>query len=338
MAGTDPMQQAVNNSLNGPTKVPGFTNTTTPKAEPKDIALDASVSVGIIHNDIKASLGENTVVNLTGGDILVLDPDAASDDQNLYNLIVEAYQKGQTLSNASGFAAGNQAAVGAAVAVNLADSEVVAEFLGKASTVFGKAFVNAETLNYDDANALALAMGADVGRYEDKGFPAKPANPGENPQQRDAGTPGEGGNSKPTTPGETNPPAGSTTTGETIANRLQKQTNNQDGQKTDAKNPVSVNALIASDAKTVPVNQTNEKAGSVTDLIGGTAGQAGKTVDGKTTPDSTTTTVGGALNGDNADPSAKQGSKITLAAAVAVNITVKSCFRTSGYGNQTSWF
>src|SRR5699024_8088062 len=67
-------------------------------------------------------------------------------------------------STASGFAVGDQAAVGAAVGVNLANSDVRAAFLGD-GTVAGKAQIEAITSNEDEASGLATVVGADLDRY-----------------------------------------------------------------------------------------------------------------------------------------------------------------------------
>ena len=59
---------------------------------------------------------------------------------------------------------GGQAAVGAAVGVNLANSDVRAAFLGD-GVVTGKAKVEALTSNEDEASGLATVVGANLDRY-----------------------------------------------------------------------------------------------------------------------------------------------------------------------------
>ena len=132
-------------------------NTTT-----KDIAIDASVALSMIDNVVHAIVGSGAQLYLSGGDLIAPETDA--EDLESVGLYLRAFQRGQTYSTASGFAVGDQAAVGAAVGVNLANSDVRAAFLGD-GTVAGKAQIEAITSNEDEASGLATVVGADLDRY-----------------------------------------------------------------------------------------------------------------------------------------------------------------------------
>ena len=132
-------------------------NTTT-----KDIAIDASVALSMIDNVVHAIVGSGAQLYLSGGALIAPETDA--EDLENVGLYLRAFQRGQTYSTASGFAVGDQAAVGAAVGVNLANSDVRAAFRGD-GTVAGKAQIEAITSNEDEASGLATVVGADLDRY-----------------------------------------------------------------------------------------------------------------------------------------------------------------------------
>ncbi|NLF26650.1 MAG: hypothetical protein GX592_02030, partial [Clostridiales bacterium] len=138
-------------------------NTTT-----KDIAVDAAVALALITNDVLAAIFENAVIRTTGLDTIKTGVMLTPDTEELVNFLLRAHQRGQTRSSASGFAvAGGKAAVGAAIAVNIAMSDVRASFAGT-GTVAGTAKIMAVTSNEDEAHALATVVGASLDRYLDK--------------------------------------------------------------------------------------------------------------------------------------------------------------------------
>ena len=91
----------------------------------KDISVDASVALAMIDNVVHACIGSKTRLTLSGGDVIATDRELADASFEQTNLWLRAYQRGQTAAMASGFEVGGSAAVGAAVAVNLANSDVV---------------------------------------------------------------------------------------------------------------------------------------------------------------------------------------------------------------------
>ena len=172
VAGADPIARRESSEVvtaqAGSPQVQYVNNSTT-----KDIAVDASVALGIISNTVTARFGEHANITTSGGDILrtgvILIP-ATSTTEAVYelaNLVLRATQKGETYTGASGFAVGNKAAVGAAAAVNIASSNVQALFLGTGN-ISGAAKVTATTYNDDESAALATVVGASIDRYLDK--------------------------------------------------------------------------------------------------------------------------------------------------------------------------
>lgn len=170
VAGQDPIgrQQVVTPtvpSLGDP--VVSANNTST-----KQISADASVALTIIDNKVHAIIAPNVHLTLNGGNLIKTEYSASKDEQGnpIYeyaNLYVRAWQRGQTIATASGFASGGTAAVGAAVAANLASSDVLASVEGS-GTIKGKVRVEAITSNEDEANALATVVGASLDRYFEK--------------------------------------------------------------------------------------------------------------------------------------------------------------------------
>ena len=162
VAGSDPLTSG---------NASASTSTDTDSSGAKDISLDASAAVTIINNDVFAYVAEGATVITTGGnDVTVVADDTATtetDESEFANFYILAQQKGDTLSKASSFAIGKSTAVGAAVTVNIVDSDVLANFLGT-GIASGVAKIVAYTYNEDDSEALATAMGADMQRYLDK--------------------------------------------------------------------------------------------------------------------------------------------------------------------------
>ncbi|MBR6889874.1 MAG: hypothetical protein IKN05_02680, partial [Clostridia bacterium] len=112
----------------------------------KDVSIDATVALNILDNDIVAEINKNASVKTTDGDLNV----SAKEDSN-------------TETTASAFSVGEAVAVGASVALNIANSGVKASMLGGAE-VAGNAAISSNTHSEDVTKALATAMGADVAR------------------------------------------------------------------------------------------------------------------------------------------------------------------------------
>ncbi|NLF46195.1 MAG: hypothetical protein GX581_08970, partial [Syntrophomonadaceae bacterium] len=108
----------------------------------KDISVDASVSVSLIQNDVKAFVGKGTVITVTADEDTI---ETGQGDEKV-SFFLYAAQSGDTTTNASGFAVGSDTAVGAAVAVNIALSNVLASFAGR-GTVTGQAKIAASAIN-----------------------------------------------------------------------------------------------------------------------------------------------------------------------------------------------
>ena len=123
----------------------------------KNISLDASVALNILDTavDVK-NLSSKT--NVTGY------MDAAGDEVR-GNLNMSAVENGVTETTSSAFAVGSQTAVGASVALNIANSAVKA-ILNQSGEISagGDAFVKAVSHSEDTTKALATAMGADMAR------------------------------------------------------------------------------------------------------------------------------------------------------------------------------
>ena len=162
VAGSDPIARRDQVALDVPAlgQMPIDQNNTTTK----DIAIDASVALSMIDNVVHAIVGSGAQMRLNGGNVIETQTDVDATDIEAVNLYLRAFQRGQTYSTASGFAVGGQAAVGAAVGVNLANSDVRAAFLGD-GVVTGKAKVEALTSNEDEASGLATVVGANLDRY-----------------------------------------------------------------------------------------------------------------------------------------------------------------------------
>lgn len=148
--------------------------TTTPKAGESqqqadnstadDIGADAAVALTILSNTVYAQVCPGCKLTLTGGNILNTDLEKGNTGKERYNLIVDAYQRGQTLTSSSGFASAKKGAVGASVALNIASPDVLASLKG-AGIITGKTLVQAQTFNEDEVKALAVVTGVNLDRY-----------------------------------------------------------------------------------------------------------------------------------------------------------------------------
>ena len=225
--------------------------------------------MGLIDNNVSAYLGsgkEGYSVNsilLSEGDLIAL-----------------AKQGGKTKTFAGGYSVGKSTAIGAAVALNLAMSDVLAQVVANGS-VSGKVEVKSETVNYDDANALALAMGADMERYTQKLAAAQ--------------------NLATTDRNKTNQ------TNNNLNNRL-----NQQGQQntSNANNPLSSNALQSQNAGTVGLNQQKNNSSLGSDSAVGDSSILSNN----------SGVVGGAV-GNSISPKAQENQSLQVAAAVGVSVT-----------------
>ncbi|MEG2199312.1 MAG: hypothetical protein RRY25_03395, partial [Anaerovorax sp.] len=133
------------------------------KEKGKDISMDASAALNIVNNHVNAFIGEKAKIITTAMDSLFVD----ADEEEMVNFFLHAWQEGNSLSQASGFAAGESTSVGAAVTVNIVSSHVAARFAGE-GIVHGSSKVLAHTYNEDVSKAIATAVGADVQRQLDK--------------------------------------------------------------------------------------------------------------------------------------------------------------------------
>ncbi|MEG1583494.1 MAG: hypothetical protein RR361_00395, partial [Anaerovorax sp.] len=133
------------------------------KEKGKDISMDASAALNIVNNHVNAFIGEKAKIITTAMDSLFVD----ADEEEMVNFFLHAWQEGNSLSQASGFAAGESTSVGAAVTVNIVSSHVAARFAGE-GIVHGSSKVLAHTYNEDVSKAIATAVGADVQRQLNK--------------------------------------------------------------------------------------------------------------------------------------------------------------------------
>ena len=252
-------------------------------AKAMDYAVDASVSVTLIQNSVKSYLAENSVITLTG------------------NLNMLSSQAGETNTNASGFAMGRATAVGAAVAINLAFSDVLTQVLGS-GTVAGSASVDAKTENQDDTNAVALAMGAEMERYVAKLRNSEKVMAFNKKKEEE---------NKKDEKIETND------TSKKVSDQLNRASKvsgvDAKDNKSDASQPLSVQAIKSQNVKTENANQTDSNANN----------NVGQTVT-NATDNKTGNAVTGTLNGQTQSgqtPEGQASQSIHVAASVGVNVT-----------------
>lgn len=261
-------------------------------AEAMDHAVDASVSVTLIQNTVKTSLAENSVMNLSG------------------NLKMLSSQSGETNTNASGFAMGNETAVGAAVAINLAFSDVLTQLLS-GGTVAGTAILDAITENQDDANALAMAMGADMDRYFAKLRNAEKVmafNKKKEEEKKDEEDKKEEGKEEDKKDEEKADDKIENETGNKISDQLKRASNvsgKKSEDKSDPSQPLSVQAIKSQNVKTESTNQTDASKNSSV---------------GSSVTDATNSGTGSAVS-DTLNQQAQEGQSIHVAASVGVNVT-----------------
>ena len=277
--------------------------------EAKDIALDASVAVSITNATIAATVRPGASVTADGGNLITVLEAQKDAEGNIASPAVtagfhmHASEVATTIVKASSFAVGKETAVGAAVAVNIATSDVAVRFLGT-GTVLGKAILEAKSLSMDDSHALATAMGADLQRYTDK-F-AK----GQEQTEKFANDMSQGKYFSDTGSGDN---ANNGTAGK-INNNLNNNANNeQDGAQPNANNslPLSANALRSQNASTEDQAKTDTATGTGTSHA-----------NDNTDPTVNTNTGAPNASGIGTTPNGTNKQSVQVAAAVAVNITV----------------
>lgn len=255
----------------------------------KDISVDASVAVGLIYTTVLAYVDTNAAITLTGGSVVNISETEGDEYAEYVNLYIHAKEKGSTITRASGFTVGNSAAVGAAVAVNIAYSDVVSAFRGTGA-VAGAAKILAHTYNEDDSKAIATAMGSDVDRYLSKFRNAQ------DNLEESTNKVLDGDYSGAETENESNG------TASTINGELNSNSNNeQGGAATGATNnaPLSSNAMNTQNTNTESNPNTSEGSNAVS---GNTSLSAAPGASGQ------------------------QSQKFRVAAAVAVSITIHSAY------------
>ena len=125
----------------------------------KDFALDASVALNVLDNDISAAInGKSKTTETAEGDAAKLD-----DEHNVGDFRVISSENAITDTHASSFATGNSTAIGAAVAINIASSAVKSTVKGDVDAS-GAATVSSRTHSEDNTKAFATAMGASISR------------------------------------------------------------------------------------------------------------------------------------------------------------------------------
>ncbi len=138
----------------------------------KDIAVDASIAVNALDTRVKAILSKGATVETTdeSGEAIETEENDDGEEEATFSkgdLRVTATEEAETENKASSFATGNNTAVGASVAVNVASSDIRAEVNGDAN-VAGAANIAADSHSEDNTAALASAMGSDIQRNLDK--------------------------------------------------------------------------------------------------------------------------------------------------------------------------
>ena len=136
VAGTDPMNTPAGMSNAG--RTPTVNN----------VSVDAAVIIVFDEADVSAGVND-------GAKITTKDSG---------NLTIHGTSTTDTKSEASGYAAGDQTAVGATVVVNFAESEIKA-FMDGTANIGGNLDLKGYTYDQDIANAVATAIGADIARY-----------------------------------------------------------------------------------------------------------------------------------------------------------------------------
>jgi hypothetical protein len=135
VAGTDPINTPAGMSNAG--RTPTVNNT----------SVDAAVIIVFDDAEINAGVAEGAKITTKDSGNLTVHGTSATD----------------TRSEASGYAAGDQTAVGATVVINVAESNVTA-YMDGAATLGGNLDLKGYTYDQDIANAVATAVGADIAR------------------------------------------------------------------------------------------------------------------------------------------------------------------------------
>ncbi|MBQ8963249.1 MAG: hypothetical protein IJ089_05575 [Clostridia bacterium] len=130
----------------------------------KDFAFDASVALNILDNEILSRVAKAAKVETTGYTAIEMDgEDNRIEIPKAGDLKVTASETAVDTVVASAFSAGTSTAVGASVAINIANSRAQA-MLESGAKVAGSATVAATGTSSDVTRAVATALGADVAR------------------------------------------------------------------------------------------------------------------------------------------------------------------------------
>ena len=270
------------------------------------ISIDAAVAVGLLYTDVNAYVKTGATVVTNGGSTLNLSDTEGEEFDDFVNTAVRANQRGETVTRASGFAIGISTAVGAAVAVNIAESNISAAFEGS-GTIGGILKVTANTHNEDKCIGVATAMGADVQRYANKLSDAI----GSAEDKVNAAAAGDYSGAEDTN--------SDNDTASAINEGLDGHSNSEQGGGSEATNnaPLSANVLGTLDASTEPNPDTSEATGTVSGSATDSDGNAVSPTSGANTA------------------STASSQKIRVAAAVAINITAH-CATATLNGNITA--
>ena len=222
----------------------------------KDFALDASVALNILDTDVRSSVAAGMEITLTAGD-----------------LTVTATENGETETTASAFSVGESTAVGASVALNIANSTVKAELLSNV-TLPGSADIAANSHSEDVTRAIATAMGGDIGRTMAKiGDKADSIETGANKVLDGSYIDNLGKSNKK-----------STNTNKKINQRLDEKKGSE-GKDTNDNASTSSNALrslgVSTNSEDAGSEGTDEAAGQISSLTENKIGSAGEKSDTK---------------------------------------------------------
>ncbi len=171
VAGTDPLEDDEDDGDKKDDKKDGDDDDDD-DSDAKDIAVDASIAVNALDTRVRAILASGATVETTddSGEAIETEKNDDGEDEATFSagdMRVTATEEAETENKASSFATGNNTAVGASVAVNVASSDIRAEVNGDAD-VAGAASIAANSHSEDNTAALASAMGSDIQRNLDK--------------------------------------------------------------------------------------------------------------------------------------------------------------------------
>ena len=267
-------------------------------------AVDATVALGIVDNVVNAKVGENSTV-IAKGEAKVdsgkvtdrkLDDNAEIADGDIF---VKATTNSKADTKASGFATADNSAIGAAVALNIASSEANAKMNGRLFAN-GNVLVKAYSYDEDDSLALATAIGADMQRFLTKFQSGESDKKEENSGNNNSGNNNSGNNNS----GNSQKPKPSNQNNETATNINNALNKNKkaEGENADNSKSLSQNALGTQDAKAEGTENSTV--------------QNSQTKANQEASNNSSNVPAGGTNNNSA-----KGTKIRVAAAIALNIT-----------------